>query len=348
MNAGGGTVDVQSGDVEFQQAIGGTGALTKSGPGTLILSGLNTYSGATTINGGVLSTFGQAIPTTSAVTIANAAILNMESDLTIGSLAGAGTVRAGQASGVALTTGGDNTSTTFAGTLADCGCVFANTLALTKTGSGVFTLTGNNTYTGGTTVNAGTLAIATGGAIASDTTVNNGGTFVVNGTAAGVTINAGGTLGGNGTVGNTTFAGGTLSPGNSIGTITIQGNLAMSSATAYIVEVSPTAADRTNVTGTATLGGTGAGAVRRRQLYRTQLHDPLRDRRAQRDLQQPYDGGLPAGFTASLSYTGTDAVLNLTAVLGEPPPQEPPPGSRRGSCRGSRRHQGSSPCRTAG
>jgi hypothetical protein len=43
-----------------------------------------------------------------------------------------------------------------------------------------------------------------------------------------------------------------LSPGNSIGTITIQGNLVLGSAVAYLVEVSPTQADRTNVTGTAT------------------------------------------------------------------------------------------------
>ena len=57
-------------------------------------------------------------------------------------------------------------------------------------------------------------------------------------------------------VGNTTINGGTLSPGNSIGTLTVQGNLVLTSAAAYIVEVSPTAADRTNVTGTASLAGT--------------------------------------------------------------------------------------------
>jgi hypothetical protein len=28
--------------------------------------------------------------------------------------------------------------------------------------------------------------------------------------------------------------------------------------------------------------------------------------------------GLPAGFAAALSYTGTDAILNLTATLGQP------------------------------
>ena len=68
------------------------------------------------------------------------------------------------------------------------------------------------------------------------------------------TVNAGGTLGGNGTVGNTTINGGTLAPGNSIGLLTVQGNLVLTAASTYMVEVSPANADRTNVTGTATLG----------------------------------------------------------------------------------------------
>ncbi len=68
------------------------------------------------------------------------------------------------------------------------------------------------------------------------------------------------TLGGNGTVGNTTINGGTLAPGNSIGTLTVDGNLCLTAAASYMVEVSPTNADRTNVTGTATLGGATVNA----------------------------------------------------------------------------------------
>ena len=66
----------------------------------------------------------------------------------------------------------------------------------------------------------------------------------------------GGTLGGTGTLGPVTVNGGTLAPGNSIGTITVAGNLTFNSASTYQVEVSPTSADRTNVTGTASLAGT--------------------------------------------------------------------------------------------
>ena len=72
-----------------------------------------------------------------------------------------------------------------------------------------------------------------------------------------MTVNTGATLGGNGTVGTTVLnAGATLSPGTSIGTLNVAGNLTFNTGSTYIVEVSPTAADRTNVTGTATLAGT--------------------------------------------------------------------------------------------
>ena len=56
----------------------------------------------------------------------------------------------------ALTIGGDNGSTTFAGRISGGG-------GLTKTGSGTFTLSGANTYTGLTNIVAGTLQIGIGG-----------------------------------------------------------------------------------------------------------------------------------------------------------------------------------------
>ena len=55
---------------------------------------------------------------------------------------------------------------------------------------------------------------------------------------------------------NTTIiSGGALAPGNSIGTLTVNGSLTFNGGATYAVEVSPTAADRTNVSGTATLTG---------------------------------------------------------------------------------------------
>ena len=163
------------------------------------------------------------------------------------------------------------------------------------------TLAGTNTYTGPTTVNGGTLSV--NGSIAS---------------SSALTVNAGGTIGGNG-LPSTTINGGTLAPGNSIGALTIQGNLLLTSAAAYLVEVSPTQADRTNVTGTATLAGT-VQAVFGPGSYIARTYTILSAAGGRSGtFGSLATSGLPAGFAAALSYTGTDAILNLTAVLGQQP-----------------------------
>jgi autotransporter-associated beta strand protein len=215
---------------------------------------------------------------------------------TAGSIEGAGFVTLGSKN---LVVGGNNLSTAYFGVLEDGGPGGGVGGSLTKVGTGTLTLSGRKTYTGATTVNAGTLLVT--GSIAASilTTVNNGGT-----------------LGGNGTVGNTVINGGTLSPGTSIGTLTVQGSLVMSSAAAYIVEVSPSSADRTTVTGAATLGGTvqaqfAAGSYVGRS-YTILSSAGL----AGTTFNNLSTANLPAGFSASLSYTPTDVLLNLTSVLG--------------------------------
>jgi uncharacterized protein with beta-barrel porin domain len=79
----------------------------------------------------------------------------------------------------------------------------------------------------------------------------------VNGTITGaVTVTAGGTLGGTGTVGTILIDGGTLAPGNSIGTFNVAGNLVLTAAATYLIEISGATSDLTTVTGAATLDGT--------------------------------------------------------------------------------------------
>src|SRR5262249_53350724 len=137
------------------------------------------------------------------------------------------------ASAAVLTTGGNNSSTTFSGPITGNG-------GLTKVGTGTFTLTGTSDYTGPTTINAGTL--------------------LVNGSQPGsaVRLNAGGPLGGSGTVGAINVTGGTLSPGSSPGILS-GGNLTLDAASTLHAEVNgPTAGsnyDQVKVAGNVSLAG---------------------------------------------------------------------------------------------
>ena len=155
LNGTGGTIETATGTtLTLNNGVGGTGGLTKTGTGTLTLDGTVNYSGATVVRQGTL---GGQLSAASAYTIEAGAILTVSIDQPIGSLTGAGTVRATGASILdELRVGGNNTSTTFSGTLEDG----AGKLALGKIGSGTLILTGSSTYTGGTIISGGTLSIS--------------------------------------------------------------------------------------------------------------------------------------------------------------------------------------------
>lgn len=170
------------------------------------------------------------------------------------------------------------------------------TIANSESG-GRIVLTGASTYTGPTFVEAGA-------------------TLVVNGSIVSP-VTVGGVLGGTGTVGATAIGnGGVLVPGNSIGTINVLGNLSFAPGATYVVEVSPSAADRTNVTGTASLQGTTL-AVFAPGNYSPRGYTLLSAAGGRSGTFGTFaTAGLPDGFIASLAYTPTDVQLNLTAVLG--------------------------------
>ncbi|MEX0448647.1 YDG domain-containing protein [Spiribacter sp. 221] len=144
------SVDVSAGDTDTVAGfLGGSGGLAKEGDGTLVLSGTNTYAGTTALNDGILKVTGTLADAT-ALTVASGAEYAVDSTDTIGSLAGAGTVTI--ASSTVLSSGADNSSTTFSGGIGGDG-------ALTKQGTGTLTLSGQQTYTGDTTVDGGTLRV---------------------------------------------------------------------------------------------------------------------------------------------------------------------------------------------
>ena len=164
--------------------------LDKTGAGTLVLGGSNTYSGGTTVSGGVLQ-LGAAnvIPDGSSagnVSVAAGATLDLGGfSEGINGLTGDGIVDNTVGTDICtLTFGGNNSSQTFNGTLQNTSGI----LALTKVGSGTETLGGSNTFDGLVTVSSGALRITDPhalGSLARGTLVSNGGQLELSG---GITV----------------------------------------------------------------------------------------------------------------------------------------------------------------
>ncbi len=170
----------RSDTVTFGNVISGSGGLTQTGPGTLILTASNTFSGGTTISGGSL-TLGNAnaLQNSSLTVNTNNSLLFSGAIATfnLGGLFGAGNITLADSSALALSVGGNGANTTYSGVLSGSG-------GLTKTGTGILTLAGINAYSGSTTLTAGELSIsASNNLSATSPIVFNGGTLQITGTA---------------------------------------------------------------------------------------------------------------------------------------------------------------------
>jgi fibronectin-binding autotransporter adhesin len=159
---GGGGLDIAAAGNTFtvSRAITGAGGLNKLGPGTLLLSGSNTFSGPTTINGGILSLTNPLALQNSTFDTTGTGSLNLGSltSATLGGLQGANAFALQNGSGapLALSLGGN--TATFSGALTGSG-------SLTKIGGGTQILAGSNSYSGGTTVSSGALSFSGSGSI---------------------------------------------------------------------------------------------------------------------------------------------------------------------------------------
>ncbi|MET3912647.1 autotransporter-associated beta strand protein [Bradyrhizobium sp. S3.3.6] len=304
---------VVSGVISDGGAGGGAGgSLVKVGAGTLILSGINTYTGATAVNGGTLEVSG-SIASTSSATAGPGGVLQVDNGGALGTAP------------VALS--GGSLRTNFNGTFANSITFSAGALSsLTAAAGTQVMLTGPASIASGATAqfgsltDTGTVVFQPGsGTIApSAEMVVAGGKLIVNGSladAAMSTVNSGATLGGTGTLGNTTVAsGGTFAPGNGTAgsSMTVAGNLAFQSGALYLVSLNATNSSLASVTGTSTLDGSVGVSV----AAGTTLAKKYTILTAAGGVSGSFTDvatlGLPAGASASLSYDSNNAYLNFT------------------------------------
>lgn len=109
----------RSDSITFGGVISGTGALVQMGAGTLILIADNSYSGDTSVALGTLQAGSStALSGDSAFSVISLLDLHGFNN-TIGSLSGTGVVTNDGGSPATLTFGGNNTNTTFSGSLTD-------------------------------------------------------------------------------------------------------------------------------------------------------------------------------------------------------------------------------------
>lgn len=206
-------------------AVSGTGAIVKTGIGTMAITGNNsatlnwTDAGDVKVNEGTLrvaadSSLGATPATATAGNIMlNGGALGNTATMTLSPNRG---IAVGDAtgSGTGILETATSTTLTYDGVITNNGTGADHLL---KTGAGTLSLGGASTYSGHTTIATGTLTLTANGSINNSDriTVNTGATFTVSAVSSGYSVKSGQTLEGGGTVnGNVTLASGaTLAPG---------------------------------------------------------------------------------------------------------------------------------------
>jgi autotransporter-associated beta strand protein len=248
--------------------VGGTGGLTNAGNGTLALTGANTYAGPTAVNAGTLvvatsTALGATGPGNGTAVAPNARLFLSVVGATIAEDI---SFASGIFRGVELA---DNSSATLTGalTLSGDGSISVGSQSALVITQGIGE-TGGSHLLVISGVNSGTLTFAptavntyTGTTFVGDNVVFNG--MGPSGFVNGETSLGNGNIAGVGTIGAVrTAIGGRLAPGStystatsgagSVGTLTT-GNLALSSNSQFVVDLTTTGSDRVNVHGTVSI-----------------------------------------------------------------------------------------------
>ena len=199
------TIQVDNNTTQLNNVVAGSAGLAKTGAGTLILNGANTYTGATRISAGTLqastlakggsgnnSSIGASYPgatnlilnggtlryTGAAVNTDRLFSLQISSTI---DASGTGAVNFTSTGAMGFNTNTADKTLTLTGTNTDANTIAAiigdNTgvTSLTKSGTGTWVLSGANTFTGATTISSGTLRLTNAAAVSGSSLVAMGG-----------------------------------------------------------------------------------------------------------------------------------------------------------------------------
>lgn len=255
--------------------VSGGFALSKSGSGTVLFSGTNTYTGTTTVTQGVLL-FGKTSALYNGDTASwTAANLTVSSGTTLAfRVGGTGEFTTGNVttlftnlstvssngllSGSNLgfdTTNASGGTFTVTDTIANSTGTGGGAIGVNKLGSGTLVLTGTNTYTGKTTISAGTLSVSSianrssASALGAPTTIPNGTIAIGSTTSDGTLLYTGATASTNRVINLAGSTGGATLDSSGSGALTFTSAFTASSGTKTLT-----------LTGSAT-GNTISGAI---------------------------------------------------------------------------------------
>jgi autotransporter-associated beta strand protein len=291
------------------QNNGRLGEITKTGAGTLVLAGTNTFIGDVNIRGGTLSITsgsnlgsslkqikmfdGATLAVTASATLANNFTFVMSGNPNFDIAAG--------------------TTTTIQGAVANVFGPFGEGSGFTKIGAGTLELAGSNSYFGPTYVKAGTLRAVSGSAfgLLPNVDVSAGATVDLNGfNQMFFSLSGAGTVTGGDSTISFAFAPGDPSiPGTST---KIVGNLAFQSGAFYQISINPSTSTFANVTGTASLGGATAFVVFADGAY---VQKTYRILTATGGVSGTFSSAVstynaPSNFSSTLSYDANNVYLN--------------------------------------
>ncbi len=258
----------------LQDGASGALALAKGGTGSLTLSGLNSYTGGTTLSAGTLninnaSAIGSGLLTVNGATIGNTSgnTITLSSgnniSLAAGTLTFAGPNDLSFGNNTVTMTGGNRTISVSGGDNLTIGGIAEDTPPrnFTKNGNGNLILIGTSTYTGTTTLSAGAMQLGNGGAtgaLSTGTAITDNANLAFNRSNAVVqgTDFTGAAIGGTGSISQLGTGSLTFNAANSY-----QGGTTLSAGTLNINNGSAIGTGKLTISGTSAVDNTSGSSI---------------------------------------------------------------------------------------